>query len=104
MTDIEQTDVVVVGGGPAGSTASTLIAKDGWKVVLLEREKHPRYHIGESLLPATIHGVRELLGVADEIHAAGFVRKFGGCFRWGANPDVWTFRFSDQLAVPGASY
>jgi len=44
-------DVVVVGGGPAGSTASTLLAQHGRKVLLLERDKHPRFHIGESMLP-----------------------------------------------------
>lgn len=100
----ETYDVIVVGGGPAGSTAATLMAKDGRRVVLLEREIFPRYHIGESLLPATIHGICELLGVADQMHAAGFVHKQGGCFRWGSNPDIWTFRFSDQVAAPNASF
>ncbi len=48
-----ETDVIVIGGGPAGSTASTLIAKSGYKVQLFEREKFPRFHIGESLIPET---------------------------------------------------
>jgi halogenation protein CepH len=100
----DEVDVVVIGGGPAGSTAATIVARDGHRVALLERERFPRYHIGESLLPATIHGVCELLGVADEMHAAGFVRKHGGCFRWGSSPEPWTFRFSDQLAMPEASF
>lgn len=100
----EDVDVVVIGGGPAGSTAATVAARDGHRVVLLERERFPRYHIGESLLPATIHGVCEILGVAGEMHAAGFVRKHGGCFRWGSSPEPWTFRFSDQLAKPEASF
>ena len=46
-----QFDVIVIGGGPAGSTASTLLAKKGYKVALLEKETHPRPMVGESLLP-----------------------------------------------------
>jgi FAD-dependent halogenase len=91
-------DVIVVGGGPGGSTAATLTALDGHRVLLLERGTLPRYQIGESLLPSTIHGVLPLLGVSEEVEAAGFVRKNGGTFRWGTSPDPWTFRFS---ASPG---
>jgi halogenation protein CepH len=47
----ETTDVIVIGGGPAGSTVSTLLAKRGHKVTLFERERFPRDHVGESLLP-----------------------------------------------------
>lgn len=95
-------DVIVVGGGPAGSTAATVIAQDGHRVLLLEKEQFPRYQIGESLLPATIHGICPLLGVSDELAAAGFTTKRGGSFRWGRNPNVWTFAFSlsPQLAGP----
>ncbi len=50
---VTDADVVVIGGGPAGSTASTLIAQKGYKVVLFEREKFPRFHIGESMIPET---------------------------------------------------
>ncbi|RPH55878.1 MAG: FAD-binding protein, partial [Acidobacteria bacterium] len=46
-------DVVVIGGGPAGSTTSTLIAQRGYRVQLFERERFPRFHIGESLIPET---------------------------------------------------
>ena len=48
-----QSDVIVIGGGPAGSTAATMLAKHGKSVVLLEREKFPRAHVGQSLLPAS---------------------------------------------------
>lgn len=54
-------DVVVVGGGPAGSVAATLLADSGHRVVLLERDRFPRYHIGESLLSATMP-IIELVG------------------------------------------
>ncbi|MFG3322108.1 tryptophan 7-halogenase [Streptomyces sp. NPDC048171] len=99
----EEADVVVVGGGPAGSTAAALVALRGHRVVLLEKERFPRYQIGESLLPATVHGVCRLTGVADELAAAGFTRKRGGTFRWGARPDPWTFSFSVSPRMAGPS-
>jgi halogenation protein CepH len=63
-------DVVVVGGGPGGSTVSTLIAAQGHRVLLLEKEHFPRYQIGESLLPATVHGIGRLLGVSKRLAEA----------------------------------
>ena len=63
-------DVLVVGGGPAGSTAAALLARRGYAVTLLERARHPRFHIGESLLPANLP-LLETLGVADEVAALG---------------------------------
>ncbi|MGH4034165.1 tryptophan 7-halogenase [Actinomycetota bacterium Odt1-20B] len=89
-------DVVVVGGGPGGSTTATLTALDGHRVLLLEKETFPRYQIGESLLPSTIHGIFPLLGVSEEVEKAGFTRKRGGTFRWGASPNPWTFAFSSS--------
>jgi len=53
-TTAQDCDVVVIGGGPAGSTTATLLADRGHRVVLLEKEVHPRFHIGESLLPANL--------------------------------------------------
>src|SRR5688572_10812581 len=97
----EEFDVCVVGGGPGGSTASTLIAMAGLRVLLLERESLPIYKIGESLLPATIHGICALLGVADEIKAANFMVKRGGTFKWGRNHDPWTFAFAESPAFEG---
>ncbi|KAA9159084.1 tryptophan 7-halogenase [Amycolatopsis acidicola] len=89
-----QADVVVVGGGPGGSTTASLVAMAGHRVTLLEKEKLPRYQIGESLLPATIHGVCRMLGVTEEIEKAGFTVKRGGSFRWGTNPRPWNFLFA----------
>jgi FAD-dependent halogenase len=101
MTSNEETDVVVVGGGPGGSTLATLVAMAGHHVVLLEKEKFPRYQIGESLLPSTVHGICRLTGVADELAKAGFTKKRGGTFRWGANPEPWTFAFSISPKMTG---
>ncbi|MEW1775033.1 tryptophan 7-halogenase [Streptomyces sp. NPDC086777] len=103
QTQTEEADVVVVGGGPAGSTLAALVALQGHRVVLLEKERFPRYQIGESLLPSTVHGVCRLTGVADELAAAGFTKKRGGTFRWGANRDPWTFSFSVSPRMAGPS-
>ena len=97
----EEADVVVVGGGPAGSTLATLVAMRGHRVVLLEKDKFPRWQIGESLLPSTVHGVCRLTGVADELAKAGFTKKRGGTLRWGANPEPWTFAFSISPKMAG---
>ncbi|CAN5455206.1 NAD(P)/FAD-dependent oxidoreductase [soil metagenome] len=63
-------DVLVIGGGPAGSTVAALLAQQGRKVVLLEKAHHPRFHIGESLLPANV-GLFERLGVRDQVEKIG---------------------------------
>ncbi len=63
-------DVLVIGGGPAGSTAASLLAQKGHRVVLLEKAHHPRFHIGESLLPANLP-LFEQMGIAEQIKAIG---------------------------------
>src|SRR5260370_14680152 len=89
----EEFDAVVVGGGPGGSTVAALVAKRGRTVLILESERFPRYQIGESLLPSTVHGICRLTGAADDLTKAGFVRKRGGTFKWGTIQDPWTFSF-----------
>ena len=97
----EEFDVVVVGGGPGGSTVATLVARQGHSVLLLEKERFPRYQIGESLLPSTVHGICRLLGVDQKIRDAGFTLKRGGTFRWGANQEPWEFSFAASPKFPG---
>ena len=70
-------DVVIVGGGPAGSTAGTLLAKHGWNVAIFEREKFPRFKIGESLLPGSLRTF-ERMGVKEKIDRADVIVKYGG--------------------------
>ena len=70
----EELDVVVIGGGPAGSTAATLIAQKGYRVHLFERERFPRFHIGESLIPET-YWVLERLNMLPKMRASQFVHK-----------------------------
>ncbi|MDP2317779.1 MAG: NAD(P)/FAD-dependent oxidoreductase [Acidobacteriota bacterium] len=67
-------DVVVVGGGPAGSTTSTVLAQAGLKVALFEREKFPRFHIGESLIPET-YWVLKRLNMLEKMQRSHFVKK-----------------------------
>jgi len=71
-------DVLIVGGGPAGSTAAILLAEQGYRVVVLEKARHPRFHIGESLLPANLP-LLQRIGVAHQVRAIG-MQKWGAEF------------------------
>lgn len=72
----KQLDCVVIGAGPAGSTAATLVAEAGYSTLLLEREKFPRFHVGESMMPET-YWTLERLGVIDQMRERSFVKKVG---------------------------
>jgi len=74
-TPVETTDVVVIGGGPAGATVSTIIAQQGHQVQLFERDRFPRFHIGESLIPET-YWVLKRLNMLDKMKGSHFVKKF----------------------------
>lgn len=93
MTD----PVVIVGGGPAGAVAGGILAKHGVPTVLLEKARHPRPHVGESLQPATIDLLQEHLGVGDAIAAAGFAHKFGAVYVWGEEREPWSILFDERL-------
>jgi 1H-pyrrole-2-carbonyl-[peptidyl-carrier protein] chlorinase len=69
-------DVVIVGGGPAGSTLGFLLARAGYQVVLLERDQHPRDHVGELILPS-VNMILQRVGLLEDIDRAGFVRREG---------------------------
>lgn len=75
-------DVAVIGGGPAGSSAATMLGRAGHRVVLFERDRFPRFHIGESLL-ACANDAFDALGVAEKVRAAGFPEKWGATFGTG---------------------
>ena len=74
ITQMNSSDVIVVGGGPAGATTATLVAQQGYNVTLFERERFPRYHIGESLIPETFW-VLERLKMIDKLRQSRFVQK-----------------------------
>jgi flavin-dependent dehydrogenase len=90
------TDVLIIGGGPAGTTFGSLMKNLGWDVTLLEKEQHPRFHIGESLLPMNLP-ILERLGVLGDVRAIG-VPKLGADFSAG-NSTVGhkTFYFGEAL-------
>lgn len=73
--DATDYDVIVIGGGPAGSTASTLIAQQGYKVALFERDHFPRFHIGESLIPQTYHTLKRL-NMLPKMKGSHFIKKY----------------------------
>jgi flavin-dependent dehydrogenase len=87
-------DVLVIGGGPGGTTAATMLARKGWKVLLLEKDQHPRFHIGESLLPCNLP-IFDALGVAEKVRELG-VLKLGADFE-GSDGNYQTYHFRRAL-------
>jgi len=96
MSEMDQCEVAVLGGGPAGASAAAILAEQGRRVVLLERDRFPRFHIGESLL-STVNDRFARVGIADEVRAAGFPEKWGATFLTG---DGKVSRFADFAECP----
>lgn len=95
MTTTQEPQVVVIGGGPAGSTVSTLLAQQGVRVRLYERERFPRFHIGESLIPET-YWVFERLKMLDKMKASPFVKKYSVQFISATGKMSAPFYFQDN--------
>lgn len=91
-----QYDAIVVGAGPAGSTAATILAMHGRRVALLERDAFPRYHVGESLLPFC-YPTLSRLGMVDQLNATDFVKKYSVQFATMDGRMSQPFYFSDHL-------
>lgn len=96
MSAEDRADLAVVGGGPAGSTLASLVKlyAPERRVVLLEKERGPRHHIGESLLPGLVPVLKEL-GVFERVDAAGFPRKIGANYVWGESREPWENDFNE---------
>jgi flavin-dependent dehydrogenase len=89
-------DVVVAGGGPAGSAAAAWLARSGHRVILFERDRFPRFHIGESLL-ASVNDVLTAIGADDLVRQAGFPKKWGATFM---TSDGRVERYADFAVAP----
>ena len=96
-------DAIIIGGGPAGSTAASLLAIEGKHVLLLEREVFPRTHVGESLLPASLP-IFDALGIREKISNAGFVEKYGAAMVWGNTREIWSWLFAETKGPYEHSY
>lgn len=90
---LTDTDVLVIGAGPAGSVTAGLLAKEGHRVTVLERNHFPRYHIGESMITGMIPVLDEL-GLRDRIDAYDFPVKHGITLVWGDDPEPWSTKFT----------
>jgi flavin-dependent dehydrogenase len=91
MSHERQADVLIIGGGPAGSTAAFGLAKRGYDVLLIDKAHHPRETVGESILPSAWKYF-DLLGVSEAIERDGYVKKAGGVVVWGDQITEISFR------------
>jgi flavin-dependent dehydrogenase len=89
----KRTQALVIGGGPAGSTTATLLARNGVDVTLLELSRFPRYHIGESLLPSILP-IMDLLGAREKMDNYGYTLKQGAFLEWGQ--ERWPLNFGEM--------
>ena len=94
--DEESCDVLVIGGGPSGATASALLAEKGWRVLLVEKEEYPRFHVGESLLPMNIP-IFEEMGIYDKIKEIGLRKNGVDFYNFKQEPHHTTTYFDEAL-------
>ena len=94
-------DVIIIGAGPAGSTPALLLARQGFKVVVLEKAKFPRFHIGESILPQNFPLVQEL-GLEQALFRLPHLKKYGAEFGMGDDHNTTRFNF-DSALIPGSN-
>jgi len=85
----DDADVIIIGGGPAGSTLATLLAMDGYRALVIEKDIHPRDHVGESLVPST-NLIFDRIGFLDKLNDAGFIPKPGTGWN-GPRSKIWQF-------------
>ncbi len=99
MTGTRDFDVAVIGGGPAGSAAASTLARLGHRVILFERERFPRFHIGESQLP-WINEILQKIGAEDVVAREGFVQKWGASFTTSTGDADQYADFAQAFEVP----
>lgn len=90
-------DVIIIGGGPAGVVCGSILQQHGIDVLLLERDQHPRHHIGESMQPATFELLELHLGVKEKLKKQGYANKFGAVYIWGEDREPWSILFDERL-------
>ena len=103
MSDPVRCDVAVIGGGPAGSSTASFLAQAGLDVCVLEREAFPRFHVGESLIPASL-AVLERMGVRERVETHGFQIKHGALFSDQESDREFTFYFLRDRPWPPYAY
>lgn len=96
---VNHCDVLVIGGGPAGSTVASCLTQKGWRVTLLEKVRHPRFHIGESLLPSNMP-IFDRLGVRSEVEEIGMLKPGAEFNCEGYRPAVYYFRNAMDKSNP----
>lgn len=97
-----EVDCLIAGGGPAGAAAGILLAQAGRSVIIAEKQTYPRFHIGESLIPA-VNPILRRMGVWERMDDAGFLRKYGAEFLHGAGENYVHNVFAKGL-IPGYEY
>ena len=96
-------DVLILGGGPAGSTLGAMLANAGLSVAIVEQSLMPRPHVGESLIPGVLQPLEES-GALDAVQSAGFTKKYGATYVWGRTRTPWTVKFNEVYPNQAFSY